>query len=66
MLAFAFQMNFFPIFKGMKDASDTKMSRASFTGLFGCFLFYILVAFCGYALYGYDEIQANFLLALKK
>lgn len=66
MLSFAFQMNFYPIFKGMKDASDKKMSRASFAGLFGCFIFYIIVATCGYIQYGYDDVQANFLLALEK
>jgi amino acid permease len=62
MLALAFQMNFFPIFKGidnvnilgMRNASDSKMSKASITGIGICTVFYIIVGNIGYALYGYD------------
>ena len=65
MLAFAFQMNFFPIFKGLKNSCDEKMSKASFAGIGACCLFYVIVGNAGYAIYG-DRAQANFLTSLDK
>lgn len=57
-------MNFYPIFKGMRNSCDDKMKKASLTGTAACCLFYIVVGNIGYALYGYDRVEANFLLAL--
>ena len=50
----------------MRNSSDSKMSKASITGIGTCCLFYIIVGNIGYALYGYDDVDANFLLSLKK
>jgi amino acid permease len=59
MLALAYSMNFYPIFKGkfvyisgMKDARDEKMAKASITGVAACSIFYILVGNMGYCLFG--------------
>jgi hypothetical protein len=59
MLALAFQVNFFPIFKGkliinlgMKNSNDSKMSAASFLGILSCAIFYIIVGNIGYCLFG--------------
>ena len=61
--AFNFQMNFFPIFKGLKDPSDSKMAKACFVGLIQCAIPYLTVAFLGYSLAGRDS-KANFLESL--
>lgn len=60
MLALAFQMNFFPVYKGkvslnlgMRNANDQKMNKASIIGLGACTLFYLVVGNIGYSLYGY-------------
>ena len=42
------------------------MAKASIVGIGTCCLFYIIVGNIGYALYGYDKVEANFLLSLKK
>lgn len=60
IFAFDFQMNFFPIFKGLKDASDSKMEKACLVGLICCAIPYLTVGFIGYSLAG-DGSQANFL-----
>lgn len=72
MLALAYQMNFFPIYKGifptylgMKDARDEKMAKASLTGVCACAIFYILVGNMGYCLFG-NNLRGNFLLAFDK
>ena len=65
MLALAYQMNFFPIFKGMRNSCDAKMKKASLAGTGACCLFYIVVGMIGYALYG-SNAPANFLIALDK
>lgn len=59
MLALSYQMNFFPIFKGtfyniagLKESRDSKMSKASITGILGCTVFYLLVGNMGACLYG--------------
>ena len=65
MLALAYQMNFFPIFKGMKDSRDEKMAKASISGVLGCAFFYVLVGNIGYCLYG-NHVQGNFLLSFKR
>ena len=65
MLALAYQMNFFPIFKGMKDSRDDKMKRASISGIVACSFFYLIVGNMGYCLYG-THVKGNFLLSLDK
>lgn len=65
MLALAYQMNFFPIFKGMKDSRDEKMAKASISGVLGCAFFYLLVGNIGYCLFG-NHLQGNFLLSFKR
>ena len=60
VFAFNFQMNFFPIFKGLKDPSDSKMQKACFLGLVQCAIPYLTVAFLGYSMAG-DDAKANFL-----
>ncbi len=69
MLALAYSMNFFPIYKGtlvnnigMKDARDEKMAKASLTGVCACSVFYILVGNMGYCLFG-NNVQGNFLVS---
>jgi amino acid permease len=71
MLALAYHMNFFPIYKGklfvilgLKNSCDEKMSKASLTGLLTVAFFYIITGNIGYALYG-SKVQANFLLNLE-
>ena len=63
VFAFNFQMNFFPIFKGLKNPSDIKMQKACFLGLVQCAVPYLTVAFLGYSLAGKDS-KANFLESL--
>lgn len=53
-------MNFFPIFKGLKDPTDSKMAKACFIGLVQCAIPYLTVAFLGYSLAG-SKSEANFL-----
>jgi amino acid permease len=60
ILAFDYQMNFFPIYKGLRDATDRKMNIASVIGLSSCAASYLLVGLIGYSLSG-QEVQANFL-----
>ncbi len=43
-------MNFFPVFKGMRNASDKKMSLASLAGILVCSGSYLLVGIMGYHL----------------
>ena len=63
ILALSYQMNFFPIFKGMKNPSDMKFMKAVFVGLLFCTICYLLVGLLGYHLVG-DGVEANFLLSL--
>ena len=60
ILAYAFQMNYFPIYKGMKNTNDSKMNWASAAGTLACGIAYCIVGFVGYSLYGMDA-EANFL-----
>ena len=52
VFAFNFQMNFFPIFKGLKDASDSKMKKACFVGLLMCAVPYLTVGYLGFSMSG--------------
>ena len=63
ILALSYQMNFFPIFKGMKNPSDKRMSIAVFFALLFCMGCYLLVGILGYNYVG-DGIEANFLESL--
>jgi amino acid permease len=60
ILAFDYQMNFFPIYKGLRNATDRKMNIASIVGLSSCATSYLLVGLIGYSLSG-QEVKANFL-----
>ena len=60
ILSLNFQMNFFPIYKGMKSPKDKKMSMASLVGLFFCFFAYLLVGILGYDYAGLNT-KPNFL-----
>lgn len=60
ILAFDYQMNFFPIYKGLRNATDRKMNIASIVGLSSCAASYLLVGIIGYSLSGHD-VRANFL-----
>jgi amino acid permease len=50
LLALSFHMNFFPVYKGMRNANDRKMSLATLTGIFVCSIFYLLLGILGYHL----------------
>ena len=63
LLSICFQINFFPIFKGMKDANDSKMTKASGFGIAFCVVVYIIVGILGY-LYVGPHVSANFLESL--
>ena len=52
ILAYSFQMNYFPVYKGLKDSTDSKMNWASAVGTIGCGVSYVLVGFVGYSLAG--------------
>lgn len=60
LLALNYQMNLFPIFKGMKNVTDRKMSLAAMSGIGFCVLAYLLVGILGYDYVG-SGTQANFL-----
>lgn len=64
IFAYNFQFNFFPIFKGLKDPSDSKMAKATLFGLIGCAIPYLTVGFIGYSLIGSQD-KANFLQSMK-
>lgn len=66
LLAFLYQMNFFPIYKGMKNSSDKKMTNASWVGCIACYFIYGCVAFLGYLTYGSAINDSNFLRFLNK
>lgn len=65
LLALSYQMNYFPIYKGMVNSNDAKMNKASLAGIGACSLAYLIVGILGYSLYGSSpDFDANFLLAL--
>jgi amino acid permease len=65
LLALAFHMNFFPVYKGMKNGNDRKMANATFAGIFICAVFYLLIGVLGYHLVytvnGMRTVSPNFL-----
>lgn len=63
LMALSFQVNFFPIFKGMKNTNDHKMKMASLAALIICAIAYLVVGILGYLLIG-SQIEGNFLLSI--
>ena len=63
MLALSYQVNMFPVYKGMRNVSDRKYLLASLTGLGFCVFAYLLVGILGYD-YAGANIEANFLNSL--
>lgn len=49
----------------MKDAKDSKMRDASIVGVGACSIFYILVGYLGYCLFG-NNLKGNFLMAFDR
>lgn len=66
LLAFLYQMNFFPIYKGMKNGSDKRIINASWIACIACYVFYGCVAFLGYFTYGDQITTSNFLKVLDR
>ncbi len=64
LLALSYQMNFFPIYKGMKNVTDAKMAKASLLGTLFCSGSYLLVGILGYSYVGNANVSANFLQSL--
>ena len=60
VFAFNFQFNFFPIYKGMQDVTDSRMKMACLSGLIGCAVPYLTVGFIGFSMVGIGA-NANFL-----
>lgn len=48
LLSVAFQLNFFPIYKGMRDVTDKKMAKAVACGMSFCVCCYLLLGIMGY------------------
>lgn len=63
LLSVAFQLNFFPIFKGMKDATDKKMANAVAWGMSFCVCCYLVMGIMGYHYVG-NNVSPNFLESL--
>ena len=63
MFALGCQCNIFPIYKGLKNPSDTRITSACLYAVVACACFYMLAGITGYCLYGHD-IQGNFLQTL--
>ena len=63
LLALSYQMNFFPVFKGMKNASDKKISLSALVAMLFCSGSYLIVGILGYNLYG-PGTEANFLQSI--
>ena len=61
--ALGFQSNFFPIYKGLKNPTDSRIFWACLVGVVTCGTFYTIAGVTGFCLYGHD-IEANFLQTL--
>jgi amino acid permease len=68
LLALSFHMNFFPVYKGLRNANDKKMAQATMTGITICSVSYLLIGILGYHLVytinSTPEVNANFLESL--
>lgn len=49
----------------MKRANDSRMSDVSIVGICSCSIFYVLVGYFGYCLFG-NELRGNFLMAFER
>lgn len=49
----------------MKNVNDSKMRDASIVGICSCSIFYILVGYFGYCLFG-NSLRGNFLMAFER
>jgi amino acid permease len=69
ILALGFQVNIFPVFKGMHRANDRRFAKACLTGILVCSASYLLIGILGYHLVWSIEnkpvVFANFLLNIK-
>lgn len=69
ILALGFQMNLFPVFKGMRRVNDGRFAKACLTGILVCSASYLLIGILGYHLVwsieDKPEVFANFLLNIK-
>ena len=63
MLALSYQVNMFPIYKGMRNVTDKKYALASMAGIAFCISSYLLVGILGFD-YAGGDIGANFLNSL--
>lgn len=61
LLAFVYQVNFFPIYKGLAGSTDKKMLNSSLIGTTLCFTIYSITGLLGYLSYGNDLKSSNFL-----
>jgi amino acid permease len=61
MLAYLYQMNLFPIYKGLRNPSDKKIQTLAFLSLFTCFFLYLSIGFFGYATFGGQVNDSNYL-----
>lgn len=52
IFSLGFYMNFFPIYKGLIGANDSKMKKLVFTGVLCCCLMYISIGVMGRLLIG--------------
>lgn len=62
--ALVFMFNFFPIYKGMRKATDHKMKKVSIVSILICSCFYLTIGILGYDLVGNVVINGNFLETL--
>jgi amino acid permease len=55
--------NFFPIYKGMRRVTDSRMKQVSIISIIVCSIFYLTIGILGYNLVG-NDINGNFLESL--
>ncbi|CAD8146330.1 unnamed protein product [Paramecium octaurelia] len=65
ILAFNWQFNLFPIYKGMAQPSDSNLLTSTILGFCQGSILYLIVGLLGYATYG-KNIEPNFLLSIKE
>lgn len=65
LLAYNWQFNLFPVFKGMENPTDKNMTYAMFTGYSMASFLYLCVGILGYATYG-NEVLFLFIEDLNK
>ena len=63
LLAISFQANIFPIYKGMRKASDSRMSKVVLVRVIFCTSTYLMIGIMGYNYFG-ENASANFLNSL--